>query len=70
MNFDILTLSQEMRLNSAERKKYYSEIREYLNDRKFTNTTVGAITIAPTYKALCNKFIVSIFNTADGQLVI
>ncbi len=53
--FQILSLKEEKALNQAELQRYYSELRNYALNRKLTNTTSGALTIAPKLKKITNK---------------
>lgn len=45
--FKILTIEEEQKLNKKELKEYYINLRNYLAERKLTNTSFGATTIAP-----------------------
>ncbi len=53
--FQILSLKEEKTLNQVELQRYYSELRNYALNRKLTNTTSGALTIAPKLKKITNK---------------
>lgn len=53
--FKVLSVKQEQQLSTEELKKYYEELREYVLQRKLTNTTPGATTIAPKLKTITNK---------------
>lgn len=50
----ILTLKEEQSLTTEEKENYYNELREYALNRKLTNTTLGALTIAPRLKRFTN----------------
>lgn len=52
--FKILSLKEENRLSLEEKKQYYKQLREYIKNRKLTNTTKGATTIAPKLKKITN----------------
>lgn len=54
-DFRILTLNEEKKLNTKELKEYYKELRNFVLQRKLTNTTPGATTIAPKLKGITNK---------------
>lgn len=45
--FKILNIEEEQKLNRKELKEYYINLRNYLAERKLTNTSFGATTIAP-----------------------
>ena len=53
--FRILSIKEEQQLSRDDLTKYYKELREYLLQRKLTNTTPGATTIAPKLKKITNK---------------
>lgn len=46
-DFRILKLSEEKDLNSDELREYYKNLREYLKNRKLTNTSKGTDKVAP-----------------------
>lgn len=54
-HFKLLTLNEEKKLNTEELKTYYKELRNFVIQRKLTNTTPGATTIAPKLKGITNK---------------
>lgn len=53
--FKILTLKEESQLSKSELETHYINLREYSLNRKLTNTTPGALTIAPKLKKITNK---------------
>ena len=53
--FQILTLREEAALTPTALQQYYTNLRSYALNRKLTNTTVGALTIAPKLKGFTNK---------------
>ncbi len=76
MEFRILSISEEEQLSNDELKKYYSELRQDVINRKLTNTTIGATTIGPALKNISNKLatvVTKMFSDknvdwiADGQ---
>lgn len=52
--FKILTLKEEKLLTIKDKEKYYIELRKYALNRKLTNTTLGALMIAPKFKKMTN----------------
>lgn len=54
-NFKILSIKEEQDLSREELKIYYQEFRKYILERKLTNTTPGARTIAPKLKGITAK---------------
>lgn len=53
--FQILTLREEANLNPVVLQQYYTDLRSYALNRKLTNTTPGALTVAPKLKSITNK---------------
>lgn len=53
--FTYLTVKEEMQLSESERLKYYENFRKNILNRKLTNTTPGALTVAPKLKKFVNK---------------
>lgn len=53
--FQILSLREENALNHTERQQYYTELCNNALKRQLTNTTPGALTIAPRLKKITNK---------------
>lgn len=51
----ILSLKEEKKLNQTELQQYYTKLCNYVLSRKLTNTTPGALTIAPKLKKITNK---------------
>ena len=57
MDFKILSLKEEKNLSKEELLAYYKDLRDYLANRKLTNTTPGATTVAskPKLKNFTNS---------------
>ena len=53
--FNILSLNEEKQLNIEELLEYYAQLKDYVSKRKLTNTTPGALTVAPKLKGITNK---------------
>ena len=51
---NMLTLKEEARLSPDDLDLYYNELCQYAMNRKLTNTTLGATTIAPKLKRITN----------------
>jgi len=51
----MLSLHEEEKLSLSEKKRYYEELRMAIIHRKCTNTTPGAVTLAPKLKKITNK---------------
>ena len=51
----ILSAKEEAKLTAEERKAYFEKYRRFCVERKTTNTTIGATTIAPKLKKPTNK---------------
>ena len=51
---NMLTLKEEAKLSQDELDLYYNELCQYAKNRKLTNTTRGATTIAPKLKWITN----------------
>lgn len=76
IDFKILSAREEDKLSLEDKKKYYENLREYVLNRKLTNTTRGAYTIAPKLKGVTNKlasaltrkvFTKNAIHICDGQ---
>ena len=65
----ILTLKEELLLTTEEKENYYNELREYALNRKLTNTTLGALTIAPKLKKFTNWLAGKVINMFSGKNV-
>lgn len=64
--FKILTLKEEKLLTTPDREKYYIELRKYALNRKLTNTTPGALTIAPKLKKVTDWLAGKVTNMLSG----
>lgn len=53
--FQILSLKEENMLNHEELQQYYTKLCNYALNRTLTNTTPGALTIAPKLKRITNE---------------
>ncbi|MBD5510548.1 MAG: 1-acyl-sn-glycerol-3-phosphate acyltransferase [Lachnospiraceae bacterium] len=53
--FRVLSLREEQQLGKNEILEYYFEFKDFILKRKLTNTTLGALTVAPKLKKLTNK---------------
>lgn len=53
--FNLLSFREETQLSNEEKIKYYEDLKRYALNRKLTNTTPGALTIAPKLKKYVNK---------------
>ena len=53
--FNILSLNEEKQLNKEELLEYYAQLKDYVSKRKLTNTTFGALSVAPKLKGVTNK---------------
>lgn len=51
----ILTVKEEAVLSWGDKRKYYEKLRNYCMMRKLTNTTPGAINVAPKLKKITGK---------------
>ncbi len=68
-NFTYLSVKEEMKLTESERVKYYEELRKNILNRKLTNTTPGALSVAPKLKKIVNKLDVFLTKIlAGGQI--
>lgn len=59
-DFRILSIKEEKKLSSEELKEYYERLREYILNRKLTNTTPGAAKIGPKLKKTTNKIAIAV----------
>ncbi len=60
-DFKLLPLSVESQLSRDDLEKYYKEFRQYVLQRKLTNTTIGATFFGPRLKKITEK--ICIFTT-------
>ncbi len=58
--FRFLSLSEESQLSPAELNVYYDNLKKYIVNRKLTNTTKGALTIAPKLKGITDKIAIKV----------
>ena len=65
-NFKLLSLREEQELSNKELILYYEKLREYALNRKLTNTTPGATTIAPKLKKITNKIALRVTDILSG----
>lgn len=65
----VLSKREEERLTSKEKLDYYSKLRDYCKTRKLTNTTRGAITIAPKLKTITGKICKMLCRFLSGGFV-
>lgn len=71
-NFKVLTLKEEQKLLPEEKSNYYENLRKYILKRKFTNTTIGATTIAPKCKKFATKIassLVKVFSNKNAAWI-
>lgn len=71
-DFKVLTVKEEQQLSREELKDYYKNFREYVLERKLTNTTPGATTIAPKLKGITNKIafgVTKMFTSNDVEWI-
>lgn len=55
VDFKYLSVKEEMKLSEEDRIKYYENLRKNILSRKLTNTTPGALTVAPKLKKYVNR---------------
>lgn len=67
--FKLLSIKEEQSLTLEEKKIYYQELREYLKTRKLTNTTPGAITVAPKLKKPTQKIATTVTKAFTNKNV-
>ena len=70
--FHILSPAEESRLASVDLDAYYNQLQEYIMARRLTNTTWGALTIAPKLKGITNKIaakVTKIFSRSDVEVI-
>ena len=67
--FQILSIEEEKKLSPRELKEYYESLREYCYNRKLTNVTPGATTIAPKLKEPTNKIAKKLVHILEGNEV-
>ena len=53
--FRVLSLKEEQQLGLDEILEYYADLKDFILNRKLTNTTSGALTVAPKLKMITNK---------------
>lgn len=53
--FRVLSIREEQQLGKDEILEYYAELKDFILKRKLTNTTPGALTVAPKLKKITNK---------------
>lgn len=53
--FRVLSIREEQQLGKEEILEYYAELKVFILKRKLTNTTPGALTVAPKLKKITNK---------------
>lgn len=53
--FKVLSHNEERELGKDEIRNYYANLKEFVLKRKLTNTTIGALTVAPKLKGITNK---------------
>lgn len=58
--FKVLSLKEEENLPKDKLEKYYENFREYVLNRKLTNTTLGATVIAPKLKKITTKIAIAV----------
>ena len=68
--FKILSLKEEAQLSNTELRDYYHSLLEYAINRKLTNTTPGATTVAPKLKEDTNKIANKLTDILAGGNVI
>ena len=59
-SFSILSPAEELRLSPSELDAYYDRFQEYIMARRLTNTTPGALTIAPKLKGITDRIAVKV----------
>lgn len=72
LSFHILFPAEESRLTSVDLDAYYNQLQEYIMARRLTNTTWGALTIAPKLKGITNKIaarVTKVFCRSDVELI-
>lgn len=68
-NFKVLSYQEEQLLTKEELIDYYKNLREYALNRKLTNTTRGATTIAPHLKEPTNKIAAALTRAMTNKNV-
>ena len=53
--FHVLSHREEQKLEKEEIVKYYADLKSFILNRKLTNTTPGALTVAPKLKNITNN---------------
>lgn len=66
---NMLTLKEEAKLSQDELDLYYNELCQYAKNRKLTNTTRGATTIAPKLKWITNAVADKLTDVLAGGTV-
>lgn len=59
-NFKILSIKEEDQLTIQQKEEYYKKLREFVLQRKLTNTTPGATSIGPKLKGVTNKIAIAV----------
>lgn len=65
----ILSSKEEGSLSETERSEYYKKLRDFCKNRKLTNTTWGATTIAPKLKKITGVIARKVCNILSGGTV-
>ena len=68
-DFKVLTYHEEKVLTKEELKEYYKELKEYALERKLTNTTKGAVKVAPHLKKATNKIATALTKVMTNKNV-
>ncbi len=66
-DFKLLSLKEEKQLSTTELKNYYNELKQFLIDRKLTNTTKGAEFVGPKLKLFTNKIAKNLTKIISGK---
>lgn len=72
MEFRVLSLKEEAKLSREELLEYYSKYREYVLNRKLTNTTPLATVVGPVLKGVTTeiaKSVTKLFTNDNVELV-
>lgn len=69
-SMNMLTLKEEAMLSQDELDSYYNGLCQYVKDRKLTNTTRGATTIAPKLKRITNVVADKMTDVLAGGAVV
>ncbi len=63
---DLMPIKDEKFLSADKKNTYYQNIRSYAKSRKLTNTTIGAVTIAPKLKTYTVKLVIPLTQRLAG----